>query len=129
MPPFATAESSVATLDPLVVNPGRLSILLTLATQPNGVEFVDLRKRTRLTDGNLATHAKRLAEAGLIGIEKEFRAGKPVTTYLLTANGEASLRSHVDGLVSAVTGKAVEQNEEPAAPIDIVDSAEETWVD
>lgn len=133
MPPHASADSRLAPLDPLVVNPGRLSILLALATEPAGVEFVNLRHRTRLTDGNLASHAKRLADAGLIGIEKAFRAGKPVTTYLLTRNGQASLRSHVDGLVSAVTAPdAIGSSQAAAAPVavaTIVDNDDADWVD
>ena len=92
----------IAPLDPLVVNPGRLSILLALSAGEPGVEFVDLRRRTRLTDGNLASHAKRLADGGLIGIDKQFRGGKPVTTYLLTDSGKQALHAHVEGLVVAV---------------------------
>lgn len=96
------AVDAVAAFDPLVVNPGRLSILLALAAADAGVEFVDLRRRTRLTDGNLACHARRLADGGLVGIDKQFRAGKPVTTYLLTDSGRRALAAHVDELVSAV---------------------------
>src|SRR3712207_4052734 len=92
----------IAPFDPLVVNPGRLSILLALSAGEPAVEFVDLRRRTRLTDGNLASHAKRLADGGLIGIDKQFRDGKPVTTYLLTASGRQALHTHVESLVSAV---------------------------
>lgn len=128
MPSHAPAESPVATLDPLVINPGRLSILLALTSNPAGVEFVDLRHRTRLTDGNLASHARRLADAGLIDIEKEFRAGKPVTTYLLTPSGKASLQSHVNGLMSAVAGKA--EPIQRIAPIRVDNShSEDDWVD
>jgi hypothetical protein len=49
--------------DALVANPGRLRILTALVAEPRQ-EFVRLRERTRLTDGNLATHAKRLCGAG-----------------------------------------------------------------
>ncbi len=73
-------------LDALVANPGRLRILTSLAAEPSQ-EFVRLRQRTRLTDGNLSTHARRLQNAGLLAIEKAFRAGKPVTTITLTAQG------------------------------------------
>ena len=41
-------------------------------------EFVQLRQRTSLTDGNLSSHAKRLHGAGLVAIDKTFRDGKPV---------------------------------------------------
>jgi DNA-binding MarR family transcriptional regulator len=96
------ARFAVTPLDPLVVNPGRLSILLALANRETGVEFVDLRRQTRLTDGNLASHARRLADGGLIGVGKQFRDGKPVTTYLLTDSGRQALNAHVDGLLAAV---------------------------
>src|SRR5215212_3781608 len=64
----------------VVANPGRLRILASLARE-KGQEFVRLRETTRLTDGNLSAHAKRLAEAGLVLIEKRFREGKPVTSF------------------------------------------------
>ena len=129
----------IAALDPLVVNPGRLSILLTLAGGEAGVEFVDLRRRTRLTDGNLACHARRLAGGGLIGIDKQFRAGKPVTTYLLTDTGRQALQTHIDGLVSAVgvvptvlSAIGVTEPLEGVAPPTVhaaADPVEDDWID
>ena len=98
--PFSTA--AVDALDPLVVNPGRLSILLALAEPAGGVEFVHLRRRTRLTDGNLACHARRLADGGMIDVDKQFRAGKPVTAFRLTDAGRRALTAHVRTLVAAV---------------------------
>ena len=88
--------------DPLVANAGRLRILTALAVEERQ-EFVHLRTRTQLTDGNLAAHAKRLRSAGLIEIDKEFREGKPVTSYLLTAAGRTALESHARRLVAAIS--------------------------
>jgi DNA-binding MarR family transcriptional regulator len=88
--------------DPLVANAGRLRILTALAVE-ECQEFVHLRRRTQLTDGNLAAHAKRLEAAGLIGIDKQFRGGKPVTTYILTAIGRQALESHARRLVAAIS--------------------------
>jgi DNA-binding MarR family transcriptional regulator len=85
----------------LVVNPGRLRILTALA-ESRREEFVPLRNRTRLTDGNLAAHAKRLHSGGLIHIEKEFRDGKPVTSFVLTTTGRAALEEHARQLLEAV---------------------------
>ena len=85
----------------LVVNPGRLRILTALA-ESRREEFVPLRNRTRLTDGNLAAHAKRLHSGGLIEIEKEFRDGKPVTSFVLTTTGRAALEEHARQLLEAV---------------------------
>ncbi len=88
-------------IDPLIANAGRLQILTALANEPRQ-EFVRLRSVTRLTDGNLATHAKRLHSAGLVQIDKSFRGGKPVTTIILTDRGRMALQSHVEQLVRAV---------------------------
>lgn len=93
--------------DPLVANPGRLEILTALAAGERQ-EFVSLRDRTRLTDGNLASHAKRLRAAGLIAVDKQFRGGKPVTSFALTPAGRAALESHVDRLLAAVRPDGIE---------------------
>jgi len=89
-------------LDSLVANPGRLRILTSLAGE-NSQEFVRLRQRTNLTDGNLSTHARRLQTAGLLAIDKTFRAGKPVTTITLTSQGRAALESHVQTIMQALS--------------------------
>jgi DNA-binding MarR family transcriptional regulator len=110
-------------VDPLVANPGRLKILLSLAAAPEQ-EFVELRKRTRLTDGNLATHARRLHVAGFIQIDKQFRAGKPITCYQLTTEGRAALEAHVRDLVAAM--------EAPAPHLEaprMTDEDDDEWID
>ena len=88
--------------DALIANPGRLSILTALAVESE-VEFVHLRRVTKLTDGNLSCHAKRLATAGLVDIDKSFRQGKPVTSMKLTPQGRTALESHVRRLLSAMS--------------------------
>jgi len=123
--------------DALIANPGRLSILTALAVESE-VEFVHLRRVTKLTDGNLSCHAKRLATAGLVDIDKSFRQGKPVTSMKLTPQGRTALESHVRRLLSAMshrrleTGASVESN--PDGPVEqqhpaaMVMAAEE-WID
>jgi DNA-binding MarR family transcriptional regulator len=103
MPDAPVADAPDA-FDPLVVNPGRLSILTALVGDAGGAEFVQVRRVTRLTDGNLASHAKRLADGGLIDIAKAFRDGKPVTSYVLTPAGRSALTAHVRRVTAAVTG-------------------------
>ena len=88
--------------DPLVANPGRLSILTALAVEERQ-EFVALRRRTNLTDGNLASHAKRLQIAGLVAVDKSFRAGKPVTCYVLTVDGRRALEAHARRVLAAIS--------------------------
>src|SRR5580692_8962040 len=88
--------------DPMVANDGRLRILASLASQGKQ-EFVDLRRATRLTDGNLASHARRLKTAGMIRIDKTLRNGKPVTRMDLTDQGRSALESHAKQLLAAMS--------------------------
>src|SRR4051794_31479853 len=113
----------------LVVNPGRLRILTALA-ESRREEFVPLRNRTRLTDGNLAAHAKRLHSGGLIDIDKQFRDGKPVTSFTLTHTGRAALEEHARQLLAAVGVAPREMREvrdEP--PMTSIPQPSDEWID
>ena len=107
--------------DPVIASPGRLTILTALATNSAGQEFVHLRKRTCLTDGNLSSHAARLRAAGLIEIAKSFRDSRPVTTLRLTSVGRAALEQHARQLLAAVT--------RPITAAEPQLESEEEWVD
>jgi DNA-binding MarR family transcriptional regulator len=116
----------------LIANPGRLKILTALAVDSRQ-EFVHLRKRTQLTDGNLASHARRLQHAGFIAIDKQIRDGKPVTSLALTTEGRSALESHVRRLMAAISQRrvhsdaAVLSSPEPAVAIEA--DQEDVWVD
>jgi DNA-binding MarR family transcriptional regulator len=115
--------------DNLIANAGRLRILTALAVE-NRQEFVRLRQMTRLSDGNLSAHARRLCSAGLVEIEKRFRDGRPVTTFHLTDDGRRRLTEHVRQLLAAVEVEGIKESEpvgqkvQPAREVD-----EEDWVD
>ena len=121
----------------LVANPGRFRILTSLAAGGRQ-EFVSLRARTRLTDGNLAAHAKRLSAAGMIEVDKQFRGGKPVTSFALTRAGREALESHAVELLEAIgarlpDGMAVASPSVPTprflpSPPEPT-SADEDWID
>lgn len=99
--------------DSLVANAGRLRILTALAVEERQ-EFVRLRQSTQLTDGNLTSHARRLRSAGLIEIDKQFRDGKPVTSFTLTTEGRKALESHARRLFAAISHRRL-------APVAIAD--------
>lgn len=101
--------------DAIVTNPGRLRILTALAVEEQQ-EFVQLRARTSLTDGNLSSHARRLHTAGMIDIDKTFRDGKPVTQFRLTAQGRSALEAHVRRLMAALSTRRLTPDQPPAAP-------------
>ena len=129
--------------DSLVVNPGRLRILTSLAVEERQ-EFVRLRRATQLTDGNLASHARRLESGGLIIIQKQIRDGKPVTHLTLTSEGRRALEAHARRLVAAISHRRLSPpaNREPddlgeettsspaiAASVTAPTTADEEWVD
>ena len=124
--------------DAVIANPGRLQILTALAVQERQ-DFVQLRQVTRLTDGNLSAHAKRLHSAGMLQIDKEFRAGKPVTSFMLTPAGRKALESHVRRLLSAISQRRTEPpareataDTEPEAALTIAEPSPvfaDEWVD
>jgi DNA-binding MarR family transcriptional regulator len=121
----AASDKRVMGFDPLVTNPGRLTILAALAGEgEQALEFVRLRARTRLTDGNLAAHAKRLQSGGLIHVDKQFEAGKPVTRFMLTAVGRKALEEHVRRVTAAI---AVPAESAEDAPVAI--QADDEWID
>ena len=106
----------------MVTSPGRLRILTALASHPRQA-FVELRSRTGLTDGNLATHARRLESAGFVAIEKTVEAGKALTTLHLTSAGRDALAEHARTLLAALETSS----NAPAATA--AASHEEDWVD
>ncbi len=99
--------------DAVVTNPGRLRILTALAVEERQ-EFVHLRRTTQLTDGNLAAHARRLESAGLVAIDKQFRDGKPVTSFALTHAGRSALEQHVRRVMAAISHRRMAPASVPA---------------
>ena len=60
--------------------------------------FTQLRELVGATDGNLATHARKLEEAGYIAATKQFVGRKPLTTYCLTDEGRSAFVRYIDAL-------------------------------
>jgi len=90
-------------LDEAIHQRVRLAIMSTLAGVA-GLEFNELKGLLGLTDGNLATHARVLEEAGYLRVEKRFKGRKPQTIYSLTAGGRAAFRRYVDYLGRVLKG-------------------------
>jgi len=109
--------------DPIVTNPGRLTILTALLDEARQ-DFVTLRKQTQMTDGNLTTHARKLAAAGFIAIEKTARAGRPITYITLTDEGRQAFSHHVKQLTDAPTRDAA-----TSVIVEPQSAHEEAWID
>lgn len=75
----------------------RLGIMSTLLVQKK-IEFNALKKLLEVSDGNLASHIKKLEDEQFIRIEKSFKGKKPNTTYFLTEKGAKAFKAHIDAL-------------------------------
>jgi len=90
-------------LDRMVHEPARLAIL-TVLTQAGGVEFKFLEQVTRLSKGNLNSHATKLEAVGYVEVIKAFRGKIPVTSFRITDAGRKALASYWKQLL-AVNGQ------------------------
>lgn len=76
--------------DRMLHEPARLNLLAQLAVVQRA-DFTWLLNQTGMTRGNLSVQMTRLAEAGLVEIEKMYRDNRPLTLYHLTGNGRSAL--------------------------------------
>lgn len=68
-----------------------------LAVNDN-LDFTSLKEYLDVTDGNLATHIKRLEKERFINIEKSFIDNKPNTNYSMTPEGQKAFEEHLNVL-------------------------------
>lgn len=90
----------------LVYQRVRLGILSALAVNSK-LTFPELKKLLRTTDGNLAVHARKLEDAGLIDCLKTFSGRVPRTEYSLSPAGRRALEKyldHMEALLRATRG-------------------------
>lgn len=72
----------------------RLGIMSALAVN-DALDFTSLKEFLDVTDGNLATHLKKLEKEEFIGVEKSFIDNKPNTKYYMTPEGKAAFDEHL----------------------------------
>ena len=77
---------------------GVMSILLV----NDWVDFKTLKEMLDLTDGNLASHLKKLEAKAYIQIKKQFVGRKPNTTYAVTEEGRKAFNDHLDALEALI---------------------------
>ncbi|RNC83016.1 MAG: transcriptional regulator [Balneola sp.] len=82
----------------------RLGIMSALAVNDT-LDFNALKEFLDVTDGNLATHIKKLEQAGFIGIEKSFVDRKPNTRYFITQEGKEAFEDHLKALESIINSQ------------------------
>ena len=87
--PFEYLQS----LNRLVHEPARLAILVALSACDKA-DFLFLLNITGLTKGNLSSHLSKLADAGLVEIEKTYDGKTPITYARLTLEGKEALKEY-----------------------------------
>ena len=93
-------------LDRTIHEKARLGILTSLAANPSGLLFGDLKDLCSLTDGNLSRHLQTLQEAGFVEVWKRFQLKRPQTLLRLTDLGRQRLLSYIGELERVVADAA-----------------------
>ena len=84
-------------LDKLFEARTRLGICLVLRDVAE-MPYSELKEILHESDGNLATHMKKLLAADYVAERKVFHNKKPRTLYRLTIRGGKALKAHGDAL-------------------------------
>ena len=87
-------------INPVLVDRVRLAIMTTLSVSG---DFNTLLDKLDLTKGNLSSHVRKLEEAKLVKVTKEFVDRKPKTTYSCTKKGKKALKEYLSLLEGIVT--------------------------
>jgi DNA-binding transcriptional ArsR family regulator len=87
------AYEELANLDRLIHEPARLAVLTALCDVASA-DYLFLQHLTGLTAGNLSAHLSKLADAGLVSIEKQFVNHRPNTQVQITPQGRAAIETH-----------------------------------
>ncbi len=84
----------------LIHQPVRLQIMAALNAlgAEEQVDFKTLRETLGVTDGNLATHLRKLEEAGYITVHKTFVGRRPRTYVAITPAGRLAFADHLQAL-------------------------------
>lgn len=89
-------------LDRAMHEKGRLAIMTSLITHPDGLLFGDLKRLTSMTDGNLSRHLEVLREAELIEIWKGYEKKRPQTLCRITRQGRKKFTEYLQELEQVI---------------------------
>jgi len=84
-------------LDPLLHNELRLAIV-SLLVKEGEADFVEIKRKTHATSGNLSVQLDKLSEAGYISVHKHFKGKKPHTTCNITRKGIGAFETYVKAI-------------------------------
>ena len=94
-------------VNPLLADRVRLAIMANLSLSGGPVDFNTLLEELQLTKGNLSSHMRKLEEAELVAVHKEFVGRKPRTTYVCTVRGKTEMRNYLNTIEALLKNKAI----------------------
>lgn len=89
----------MVTLDKTLTSPGRLAVLAAL-WRAGDLDYVYLQNLAGSSQGNLATHCRKLEDAGLIESKKTFIHRRANTRLFITDAGRDAISGYVEGMRS-----------------------------
>ena len=99
-------------LDRVIHERARLSVLTSLATNPKGLLFGDLKQLCALTDGNLSRHLDVLENEKMVEIIKGHDRNRPQTICRITPSGRKRFVEYLSTLEQVVRDAATAGKEE-----------------
>ena len=100
-------------LDRVIHERARLSIMTSLATNPKGLTFNDLKRLCTLTDGNLSRHLSVLEKGKVVEIVKGHDRNRPQTICRITSSGRKRYLEYLSTLEQVIRDAAKEAKEDP----------------
>ena len=96
----ADADAGPVVLDPVIHAQARLRLTTTLAALPTGdrIAFPRVQQLLDMTAGNLATHLRKLEDAGYVEVTKTHRGRSPVTYLELSRTGRRAYEDYLAAL-------------------------------
>lgn len=101
-----SGEFAYERLERVIHEKARLSIMSSLAANPEGVLFNDLKELCALTDGNLSRHLQILQEDDLVQVWKGYNKNRPQTLVRLTEVGRKRFTEYIAELERVVANAA-----------------------
>ncbi len=71
----------------------------------DSLDFNALKEFLDATDGNLATHIKKLEQEGFLESKKSFIDNKPNTNYKITTTGKNAFENHLKVLENIINSQ------------------------
>ncbi len=96
-------EPGSQNLDNIIHSRARLAIMAALVSTDQ-LDFSFLQGKLNLTDGNLASHLRKLEDAGYVKVRKTFLDRRPRTLYAVTKTGRNAFAKYVAAIEEIIKG-------------------------